>query len=64
VAGSIALRFGDLAYADHEFALALGRTPGEPMPRWSAGRSPRPRVTAASRLALLERAGRLNPEIR
>ena len=29
VAGSIALRFGDLARADHEFALALGRTPGD-----------------------------------
>ena len=28
VAGSIALRFGDLARADHEFSLALGRTPG------------------------------------
>ena len=29
VAGSIALRFGDLARADHEFALALERSPGD-----------------------------------
>ena len=49
VAGSIALRFGDLARADHEFALALERSPATPMPRSSAGRSPRPRTTAARR---------------
>ena len=61
VAGSIALRFDDLARADHDFALALGRTPGDAYATLELGaiastENDRPRA-----LELLERAARLNP---
>ena len=61
VAGSIALRFGDLAYADHEFALALGRTPGDAYAALERGAIASAEGDRRVALALLERAGRLNP---
>jgi O-antigen ligase len=61
LAGSIALRLGELRHADHEFALALQRTPGDAYAVLERGAiastSGRPRAA----LALLERAHRLNP---
>ncbi len=61
VAGSIALRFDDLPRADHEFALALERTPGDAYATLELGaiassENDRPRA-----LEQLERAVRLNP---
>ena len=61
VAGSIALRFGDLAYADHEFALALGRTPGDAYATLESGAIASTEGDRARALRLLERAGRLDP---
>jgi tetratricopeptide (TPR) repeat protein len=61
VAGSIALRFGDLAYADHEFALALGRTPGDAYATLERGAIASAEGDRRVALALLERAARLNP---
>jgi tetratricopeptide (TPR) repeat protein len=61
VAGSIALRREELARADHEFALALRRTPGDAYATLERGAiasaQGRPRVA----LTLLRRAVRLNP---
>jgi len=61
VAGSIALRLGDLARADHELALALGRTPGDAYATLERGAIASTRGDRRSALALLERAARLNP---
>ena len=61
VAGSIALRFGDLARADHEFALALGRTPGDAYATLERGAIASTENHRRGALELLERAARLNP---
>jgi tetratricopeptide (TPR) repeat protein len=61
VAGSIALRFGDLARADHEFALALGRTPGDAYAALELGAIASTENDRRAALAQLERAARLNP---
>ncbi len=62
VAGSIALRFGDLARADRQFAL---RARAHPRRRLRDARARRDRLerrgTRAGALALLERAVALNP---
>jgi tetratricopeptide (TPR) repeat protein len=61
VAGSIALRFGDLRRADHEFALALQRTPGDAYAVLERGAIASARGDRAAALMLLARAVRLNP---
>ena len=61
VAGSIALRFGDLARADHEFALALERTPGDAYATLERGAIASTENDRRGALELLERAARLNP---
>jgi O-antigen ligase len=61
VAGSIALRFGDLARADHEFALALERSPGDAYATLERGAIASTEGNRREALALLERAARLNP---
>ncbi len=61
VAGSIALRLGELARADHEFALALARTPGEAYATLERGAIASARGRRREALVLLERAVRLNP---
>jgi hypothetical protein len=61
VAGSIALRFGDLARADHEFALALGRTPGDAYATLERGAIASTENDRRGALELLERAARLDP---
>jgi O-antigen ligase len=61
VAGSIALRFGDLARADHDFTLALGRQPGDAYATLELGAIASSENEPRRALALLERAARLNP---
>jgi tetratricopeptide (TPR) repeat protein len=61
VAGSIALRFGDLARADHDFALALGRTPGDAYATLERGAIASSENDRREALELLERAARLDP---
>jgi hypothetical protein len=61
VAGSIALRFGDLARAKHEFSLALGRVPGDAYATLELGAIASELGERARALVLLERAVRLNP---
>jgi tetratricopeptide (TPR) repeat protein len=61
VAGSIALRFGDLTRADREFALALGRQPGDAYATLELGAIASSENEPRRALALLERAARLNP---
>jgi tetratricopeptide (TPR) repeat protein len=61
VAGSIALRYGELARADHEFSLALTRSPGDAYATLELGAIASSRGDRAQALALLERAVRLNP---
>jgi hypothetical protein len=61
VAGSIALRYGDLARADHEFALALGRTPGDAYATLERGAIASSRGEQRRGLSLLSAAQRLNP---
>jgi tetratricopeptide (TPR) repeat protein len=61
VAGSIALRFGDLARADHDFALALKRSPDDAYATLERGAIASARGKHATALVLLERAARLNP---
>jgi tetratricopeptide (TPR) repeat protein len=61
VAGSIALRYGDLARADHEFALALERTPGDAYAMLERGAIASSENDRRGALALLERVARLNP---
>ncbi len=61
VAGNIALRYGDLARADREFALALTRTPGEPYATLERGAIASAMGERTLALTLLERAVRLEP---
>jgi len=61
LAGSIALRFGDLTRADHEFALALGRTPGDAYATLERGAIDSTQDHRGEALQLLEWAARLNP---
>jgi tetratricopeptide (TPR) repeat protein len=61
VAGDIALRFGDIARAEHEFSLALARSPGDAYAALERGAIASSRGRRALALALLERAVRLNP---
>jgi tetratricopeptide (TPR) repeat protein len=61
VAGSIALRFGDLVRADHEFALALKRAPDDVYATLERGVIASARGDRSGALAALERAVRLSP---
>jgi O-antigen ligase len=61
VAGSIALRYGDLVRADHEFALALRRTPGDAYATLERGAIASTAGRQAQALRLLQAAARLNP---
>jgi tetratricopeptide (TPR) repeat protein len=61
VAGSIALRFGDLQRANHEFALALQRTPGDAYAALERGAIASAKGDRHGALPLLERAAFLNP---
>jgi tetratricopeptide (TPR) repeat protein len=61
LAGSIALRFGDLARADHEFSLALKRDPGDAYATLERGAIASARGEQAQALRLLERTARLSP---
>jgi tetratricopeptide (TPR) repeat protein len=61
VAGSIALRFGEDARADHEFALALARAPGDAYATLERGAIASTENDRRGALELLERAARLNP---
>jgi O-antigen ligase/polysaccharide polymerase Wzy-like membrane protein len=61
VAGSIALRYGELDRADHDFSLALARTPGDAYATLERGAIASARGDRAVALELLERAVRLDP---
>ena len=61
VAGNIALRFGDLPRAHHEFSLALKRTPGDAYAMLELGAIASVQGDHDEALRLLERAARLNP---
>jgi O-Antigen ligase len=61
LAGSIALRFGDLARADHEFSLALGRDSGDVYATLERGAIASARGEQKLALALLARTARLSP---
>jgi O-antigen ligase len=61
VAGSIALRYGELARADRDFALALARDPGDAYATLERGAIASARGERAAALGLLERAERLAP---
>jgi hypothetical protein len=61
VAGTIATRYGDLARADHEFSLALGRMPDDAYAALERGAIASTRGERKEALILLERAARLNP---
>jgi tetratricopeptide (TPR) repeat protein len=61
VAGSIALRYGELARADHQFSQALTRTPGDAYATLELGAIASANGERATALRLLERAMRLNP---
>ncbi len=61
MAGSIALRFGDLTRANDEFALALGRTPGDAYATLERGAIASTENERRAALELLERAARLDP---
>jgi tetratricopeptide (TPR) repeat protein len=61
VAGSIALRFGDLSRAEHEFSLALGRVPDGAYATLELGAIASEYGERTRSLELLERALRLNP---
>jgi tetratricopeptide (TPR) repeat protein len=61
VAGSIALRFGDLARADHEFSLALGRAPGDVYATLERGAIASTSGDRKGALRLLELAVQLSP---
>ncbi len=61
VAGSIALRLGEVGRADHEFALALQRTPGDAYATLERGAIASAQGRRREALVLLERAARLNP---
>jgi len=61
LAGTIASRYGDLARADHEFSLALERSPGDAYATLERGAIASMRGDRQAALRLLERALRLNP---
>jgi tetratricopeptide (TPR) repeat protein len=61
VAGSIALRFGDLARAQRQFSLALGRVPDDAYAALELGAIASEAGESARAISLLERALRLNP---
>jgi tetratricopeptide (TPR) repeat protein len=61
VAGSIALRYGELARADHEFSLALGRSPDDQYATLERGAIASQRGESARALRLLARAVYLYP---
>ena len=61
LAGSIALRYGDYARADHQFALALQRSPDDAYATLERGAIASSRGQRALALALLTRAVALNP---
>jgi tetratricopeptide (TPR) repeat protein len=61
VAGSIAVRLGELARADHEFSLALERTPGDPYATLERGAIASTQGNRRRALGLLTAAARLNP---
>jgi O-antigen ligase/polysaccharide polymerase Wzy-like membrane protein len=60
-AGSIALRYGELTRADHEFSQALTRTPGDAYATLERGAIASENGQRTTALRLLERAVRLNP---
>ncbi len=61
LAGSIALRYGELARADRQFSLALGRNPSDAYATLELGAIASARGRRATALELLERAERLEP---
>jgi len=61
VAGSIALRLGDLGRADREFAKALGRVPDDAYATLERGAIASTQGRAAAARTLLARAAELNP---
>jgi tetratricopeptide (TPR) repeat protein len=61
VAASIALRYGELARADREFAAALERSPGDAYATLEHGAIASATGRRRAALVLLERAVRLNP---
>jgi tetratricopeptide (TPR) repeat protein len=61
VAGSIAVRIGDLARADHQFSLALHRSPGDAYATLERGAIASTRGRRAEALRLLQAASRLDP---
>ncbi|HEX4484105.1 MAG TPA: O-antigen ligase family protein [Solirubrobacteraceae bacterium] len=61
LAGTIALRFGDLARADHDFAQALERTPGDAYATLERGAIASSRGERRVALALLARTVSLTP---
>jgi tetratricopeptide (TPR) repeat protein len=61
LAGSIALRFGDLARADHEFALALERDHEDAYATLERGAIASARGNRTEALRLLQRTARLSP---
>ena len=61
IAGSIALRYGELDRADHDFSLALARTPGDAYATLERGAIASARGERAAALQLLEQAVRLDP---
>src|SRR6267378_712924 len=61
IAGSIAVRYGELAYADRQFSLALGRSPGDAYATLERGAIASTTGRRAEALRLLEAAVRLNP---
>jgi tetratricopeptide (TPR) repeat protein len=61
VAGSIALRRGELARGDREFSRALGRSPDDAYSTLERGAIASTRGERARALALLTRAAELNP---
>jgi hypothetical protein len=61
LAGSIALRYGDIARAEHDFTLALKRVPGDAYATLELGAIASELGEHARALALLESAVRLNP---
>ncbi len=61
VAGSIALRYGESMRADHDFALALERAPGDAYATLERGAIASDQGDRTAALELLERAARLNP---
>jgi hypothetical protein len=61
VSGNIAVRLGDLARADREFARALGRVPLDAYATLERGAIASTKGERRRALSLLERAARLNP---